>query len=57
MFEKLVSGDEAKATRIKAVIDRYVQSQSEEIVEESEPEDNGEWKDFDMRLFIGKTMK
>ena len=64
MFEKLVSGDEGKAARIKAVIDRYIQSRfsKDEKVErvenvEKNKEIADEWKDFDMRLFLSKTIK
>ena len=54
MFEKLVSGDEGKAARIKAVIDRYIQNQlpQDESVE-SDKEIADDWKDFDVRLFTG----
>ena len=54
IFEKLVSGDEGKTARIKAVIDRYLRSRNPEV--ESE-ENNKEWKDFDIRNFLGKTIK
>jgi type IV secretory pathway VirB10-like protein len=49
MFEQLVSGDEGKAARIKAMIDRYMQSQNTEV--ESE-ENDGEWKDFDIGNYL-----
>ena len=54
MFEKLISGDEGKAARVKAVIDRYVRSENPEV----EPEEsNADWKDFDMRNYLRKTNK
>jgi len=55
MFEQLVSGDEGKAARIKAVIDRYIQSRYPEVenVTDDKENDNGnEWKDFDISFYV-----
>jgi len=54
MFEKLVSGNEGKAARIKAVIDRHIRSQNPEVETE---ESNNEWKDFDMQNYLSKRIK
>lgn len=57
-FEKLIFCDKGKAARIKAAIDRYVQSQTPEAEsEEKGSKDNSDWKDFDMRNYLGKTNK
>ena len=54
MFEQLVSGDERKAARIKAVIDRYIQNQLPKVENaESEKEMADDRNDFDVRLFLG----
>jgi len=52
MFEQLVSGDELKAERIKAIIDRHVQS----IYSETESRISGtdtNYTDFDVAEFLG----
>jgi len=51
MFERLVSGDEGKAARIKAIIDRFVQVSFPETENEISETDYG---DFDMDRFLGK---
>jgi hypothetical protein len=55
MFERLVFGDREKAERIKAIIDRHVRSCLPQV--ESDSENNGEWRDFDIRNFTGKSVK
>jgi hypothetical protein len=50
MFEQLVSGDEGKALRIKAVIDRYEQSLLPETSQEDE--DRNEYGDFNIADFL-----
>jgi hypothetical protein len=55
MFEKLVSGDEGKAARIRAIIDRYVQSQHPEVETKVSSEENtgdNEWENFDVLSFL-----
>ncbi|MDR1339231.1 MAG: hypothetical protein LBK58_04165 [Prevotellaceae bacterium] len=51
MFERLVSGDEGKAERIRAVIDRYIRSLNPEV-EVEEDAGNDSRKDFDIRDFL-----
>jgi hypothetical protein len=50
MFEQLVSGDEGKAARIKAIIDRFTQI----AFPETESEISGtDYDDFDLERFLG----
>jgi len=51
MFEQVVSGDEGKAAKIKAIIDRHFQSFQTEETESSEN------SDFDVSEFLGLTIK
>ena len=52
MFEQLVSGDEGKAERIKAVIDRFVQIAFPDTENEFSDTD---YNDFDISNFLSKT--
>jgi hypothetical protein len=55
MFEQLVSCDEGKAARIRAIIDRYVQSQQPQVeteVSSGENTGNNEWENFDVLSFL-----
>ena len=56
MFERLVSSDEGKATRIKAIIDRHMRSKSAETetVAEDAENDGNDWDKFDVRSFLGR---
>jgi len=56
MFEQLVSGDTGKAERIKAIIERHVQSIYP--TDENDSVDYGnenEWKNFDVESFLDDT--
>ena len=55
MFEQLVSGDEGKAERIKAIIARHIQNlPSEDTNEDSE---NDDMDNIDVSEFLGLTVK
>jgi hypothetical protein len=56
MFEKLVSGDQGKAARIKAVIDSYTRCLNPEV-ENEESNGNSDWENFDMGKYIVQTVK
>ena len=55
MFEQLVSGDEGKAERIKAIIDRHFRSQQPEI--ENDDSDSDDIENIDISEFLGLTIK
>ena len=55
MFEQLVSGDEGKAQRIKAIIDRHFRSLQPKV--EIENTESSEWNEFDIRNHLRKTIK
>ena len=55
MFEQLVSGDEGKAERIKAIIDRHFRSQQPEI--ENDDSDSDDIENIDISEFLGITVK
>jgi hypothetical protein len=52
MFEQLVSGDKGKAERIKAVIDRFVQTA---FLETENDNSDTDYNDFDINNFLSKT--
>jgi hypothetical protein len=52
MFEKLVSGDEGKAARIRAVIDRNIQSLNPAVEKESENIGDSDYKNFNMADYL-----
>jgi hypothetical protein len=49
VFEKLVSGDEGRAERIKALIDHHIRNR---FPQESNPEDDSEYRDIDMIQYL-----
>jgi hypothetical protein len=51
LFEKLVSGDEGKAARITALIERHLRSLNPEI-ENEESDNNSDLENFDMMEFL-----
>jgi len=53
MFEQLVSGDEGKSARIKAIIDRYVQTVFAETASNVSGTD---YRDFNMTDFLAKNI-
>jgi len=55
MFEKLVSGDEGKAERIKAIIERHFRKLQPEI--EIEENENGDIENIDVSEFLGLIKK
>jgi len=55
MFEQLVSGDEGKAERIKAIIDRHFRNVQPEI--EIEDSENSDMENIDVSEFLGLTVK
>jgi hypothetical protein len=62
MFEQLVSGDEGRAARIKAIIERNIRSLQPEVeTEKNEKELNGDndngWENFDIQNYLHKTIK
>jgi hypothetical protein len=56
MFERLVSGDEGKAARIRAVIDSYTRGLNPEVEREGNS-DNSDPENFDIGKFIVRTVK
>ena len=55
MFEQMVSSDEGKAERIKAIIERHFRSQQPEI--EIEEDENGDMENIDVSEFLGLIKK
>ena len=51
MFEQMVSGDEAKAERIKSIIDRHFRSLHAEV--EKDENENGDIENIDVSEFLG----
>jgi hypothetical protein len=49
VFEKLVSGDEGRAERIKTLIDSHVRSR---FPQEADTEDDSEYRDIDMMQYL-----
>ena len=52
MFERMVSGDEGKAARIRAVIDRNIQSLNPAVENESENIGDSDYKNFNMADYL-----
>jgi len=60
MFEQLVSGDEGKAERIKAIIDRHFRNVQPEIESATETESetsDTEYSNFDVADFLGQSKR
>ena len=53
MFERMVSGDTGRASRIAAILDRREREQGTETVEDSDGDDA--YKDFDIGNYINKS--
>ena len=49
MFEQMVSGDEERAVRIDAIIDRHFRNLQPEVENEIEDSGSDDWKNFDIR--------
>jgi hypothetical protein len=53
MFEQIVSGDEGKQARIKAIIDRHIQRMNPELEDKEDDSDN-DLENFDVMKFLVK---
>jgi hypothetical protein len=55
MFERMVSGDEGKQARIKAIIDRHIQRLNPDA-EDKEDDNDSDLENFDVMKFLSKTI-